>query len=378
MYIYPRRIVCTALFGALLASTSSFASPDPVAVADRFVTLITESSDTTVTYGQAVYNPSADTVTIVNVEMMEDENTAKIASINIKGYDETNTEGLTAESFDATGIELNEDGLRLLITSVGVSGLDIPQFAGTGDDAPNFAAINISGLTAIQSSDMPPVSIASIALTNDGFDLDGDLSGRVTLSIDDLTVPAAAIPDPDAQGMLDALGRDSITADLETDLAYDAADETLNLNGLAVDLADLARLDLTLSMGGIGAAMLMDPSQIEGLMATATLGGATISLNNDNLVQEALSLGAQMTGQNEDDLKEQAAFILGMGLGQVNNADFTEMVSGAVMSFLDNPQSLSIAASPSNSVPVAQLFGAAMTAPDSLPELLAVTVTANE
>ena len=53
-------------------------------------------------------------------------------------------------------------------------------------------------------------------------------------------------------------------------------------------------------------------------------------------------------------------------------------VSAAVSAYLDNPGSLKIVAAPPSPVPVAQIMGAAMSAPQSVIGVLGINVTANE
>jgi hypothetical protein len=54
------------------------------------------------------------------------------------------------------------------------------------------------------------------------------------------------------------------------------------------------------------------------------------------------------------------------------------MVSAAINAYIDNPKNLSITAEPEKPVPFPMIMGAAMGAPNTLPKMLGVTVTANE
>jgi hypothetical protein len=53
-------------------------------------------------------------------------------------------------------------------------------------------------------------------------------------------------------------------------------------------------------------------------------------------------------------------------------------VSAAVNTYLDKPGSLTISAEPANAVPFPMIMGAAMGAPNTLPNVLGVKVTAND
>jgi hypothetical protein len=65
-------------------------------------------------------------------------------------------------------------------------------------------------------------------------------------------------------------------------------------------------------------------------------------------------------------------------LAQYNIPKLQTMVSEAVNTFLDNPGSFTISAQPANPVPFPMIMGAAMGAPNTLPEVLGVTVEANQ
>ena len=54
-----------------------------------------------------------------------------------------------------------------------------------------------------------------------------------------------------------------------------------------------------------------------------------------------------------------------------------EQLGNTVSTYLADPQSLLISAQPTNPVPIAQLIGAAMAAPQQIPQLLNLTISAN-
>ena len=58
--------------------------------------------------------------------------------------------------------------------------------------------------------------------------------------------------------------------------------------------------------------------------------------------------------------------------------DLQNQISAAVNTYLDDPKSLKISAEPTEPVPFPMIMGAAMGAPQTIPQVLGVTVTANE
>ena len=65
-------------------------------------------------------------------------------------------------------------------------------------------------------------------------------------------------------------------------------------------------------------------------------------------------------------------------LGQANLGAFANEVSAAVNTYIDDPNSLTISATPEKPVPFPMIMGAAMGAPDTLPKVLGAKVTAND
>jgi hypothetical protein len=99
---------------------------------------------------------------------------------------------------------------------------------------------------------------------------------------------------------------------------------------------------------------------------------------DDSATGKVLDFVAKQQGTNRESIIAQAKGTLPFALAQLQNPAFAASVSAAVGAYLDNPQSLKIAAMPANPVPVAQIMGAAMAAPQSIIGVLGLAITANE
>ena len=64
-------------------------------------------------------------------------------------------------------------------------------------------------------------------------------------------------------------------------------------------------------------------------------------------------------------------------LNAINNPAFQEKVAKAGQAFLTDPKSLTITLNPAQPVPFQEIMGSAMSAPQTLPDMLAIDVTAN-
>ena len=83
-------------------------------------------------------------------------------------------------------------------------------------------------------------------------------------------------------------------------------------------------------------------------------------------------------GQSPEALAGAAPMFVQMGMQGLNMPGFSEMVSKAVGAFLSNPGNLSVKIAPPAPVAISEIVGAGMAAPQTIPELLNVQVTANQ
>mgnify|MGYP001815917781 FL=1 len=87
---------------------------------------------------------------------------------------------------------------------------------------------------------------------------------------------------------------------------------------------------------------------------------------------------AGQQGMTRDQMVQGLQGMLPFALAQLQNPEFQQHVSEAVGVYLSDPKNIEISARPSGPMPFASLAGAAMTAWQSLPEMLNVQVMANQ
>jgi hypothetical protein len=83
-------------------------------------------------------------------------------------------------------------------------------------------------------------------------------------------------------------------------------------------------------------------------------------------------------GATPEQFVEQISGALPFLLSVVGNQSFQDRIATAATAFLKDPKSLTITAAPGNPVSVMQIFGAASTAPQTLPDVLSVDIQANQ
>lgn len=200
----------------------------------------------------------------------------------------------------------------------------------------------------------------------------------ITIALEGLSMPASAMPDPQTAMMMQAMGADPLTADGEIVLAWDEATSDVGMT-VGVAVGGIGTVDAEASLGGIPRAIFEDPMRVQEAMVTATVGGLELTFTDAGLTEFLLGMMSEQTGvpreQFVEGIVQQIAMQGAMMLGDQALAD---EVSGAVSAFLTDPQSLTVVLDPAAPVAIAQIMGAAMTAPQALPQLLNFSISANQ
>jgi hypothetical protein len=121
----------------------------------------------------------------------------------------------------------------------------------------------------------------------------------------------------------------------------------------------------------VGLAML-------GLMQQLTINSASIRFDDASITKKALDYAGSQQGVTGDQLAQSLKGLVPMMMAQLNMPELQNQVAAAVTTYLDRPKSLTISAVPEKPVPVPMIIGAAMGAPNTIPSVLGVKVTAND
>jgi hypothetical protein len=115
-----------------------------------------------------------------------------------------------------------------------------------------------------------------------------------------------------------------------------------------------------------------------GLMQQLSLNGLEIAFEDDSLTGKVLQFMADQQGIRPQDVANQAKALLPLAMGQLNVPGFTMQATQAVSEFLDDPQSIRIAAEPAQPVPFALIAAGAMASPQAALDQMGVVVEANQ
>lgn len=228
----------------------------------------------------------------------------------------------------------------------------------------------------------------------DGYTPGGTMNFE--FDIDGMVADMTRLPEAEARETMAALGYEELRGNITSTGLWETDTGRLVLEEMVYNVDDAAALDITFDIGGytpelVGAMQQMQAQMavqegnaeamnmaMLGLMQQIEINAIAIELTDASLTNRILDFVGEQQGLNRESVIAMAKGVLPIGLAQLQDPAFAAEATAAVGAFLDDPQSLRIAAEPASAVPVAQLMAAAMSAPQALIQTLAVSVIANE
>jgi hypothetical protein len=362
------------------------------AIADRFMEIM-EAGNATVTGYDSVAE-SGDTVTITGLATTINENgdaaTLSIASTAITGGVLADDGGLSAGALAMSQVRVDgkDDGDDIAITVETITIADpvLPSAASVGKSAsgtvaPGYSRAELSDIL-IDGGDQGRIPVARVVASIER--MDGDLPTAGSVDLEGIRISQDMLDD-DEKETLAELGYEELTLSAGFSGDWDPESGRLDVTRLTVGGNTSATIDASLVLGGLTREVVEqldqaqgDTSQAMALMQGLTLERLTMRIDNASLVDRVLESQAKSSGMSRADFVAQVTGALPMMLSVLNNADFQTKVAAAGTTFLKDPKSLSAVAAPANPLPLAQVMGTAMMAPQMLPDILDLTITANE
>jgi hypothetical protein len=202
----------------------------------------------------------------------------------------------------------------------------------------------------------------------------GSIPTLIGLDIAGLDVPASVIDDEAMRTMWQALGYDRILADCTVKLAWKEQDDSVVVDDFRFVVADVAAVSLSGVLGGLGREALEDLEKLPEALENLALVRGTLTVEDDSLMDRWIRLQAAAAGVEPADLREQIAQSLPDMIAGIGGESFQEQLLPVLQAFVMRYGSITATAAPVAPIPVAALAVLAETAPQSLPDLLGVTV----
>jgi hypothetical protein len=322
-----------------------------------------------------------------------DDERLELGTLTFEGVEPASDGGYTARSVSVPDIDRTEDGTRVRVTGISASELEIPGDA-DGDLMDNtlFYQQARTGPVTVSIEDGTVFELSEIVVDvapkadDSGFDS--------MVRAEGMMIDLSAVEDAKAREALEAFGYERLTGRMNMTAGWNVADGELDLSDYAVTLDDVGKLSIAINFSGYTEEVMQAMQQTQAQAATGTneqaagmamfgilqqldFNSATIRFEDDGVTAKALDYTGSQQGIDGTQMAAAIKGMLPLFLGQLQNPAFQTQVSNAVNAFLDDPQSLTITARPENAVSFATIMGAGMGAPQTLPDVLDVTVSAN-
>ena len=382
---------------ALLATTQWAAALDADDFAKKFAAAYA-AQGAEITYDSA--SGQGDTVTIKNVkmEMPGEEEGLNFGDLDFDGVSEDGSGGYNAASLSKDKIEFSAEDVRFSVSDLEVENLYVPAETGgnTLDDLLFYDSVttgpivlNVEGNDVFQASRSVTKTSNNSDNTRVGFDS----------RIDGLDIDLGAVEDAQARQAIDGMGYQTITGDIVINGYWALPTGEITLSEYALTLDDVGRLDLQFSISGYTLDFIKGLQQMQeqmasqsddakaqqamglammGMMQQLTFNSMSIRFDDASLTNKILDMVASQQGMSRDQMVQGLQGMLPLVLAQLQNPEFQKQVTEAVSLYLSDPKSIEISAKPEAPLPFASIAGSAMGAPLTLPQVMNVSVTANQ
>ncbi len=324
-----------------------------------------------------------DSATLTGVVAVNSEGErTPLGDIELAGIAET-AEGWRIEQLSMPIFAHEEDGTEVTIEGFEVTGLTMPREGRQTSLFPYDSAAVSSVTVAADGTEVFTLSDFWVEASEAG--------GEATFSgaAESFTVDLSTVDDADTRAMLAQLGYEQLSGRFDMGGSWSKADGRMELAQYDITVTGAGTLGLSLDLGGfteeMAAAMAaMDPNDdaagmaVLGMLQQLNLHGMDIAFADDGLTRKSIELIAAQQNMRPSDIVNQAKAILPFMMAQAGLSDLSGMVTDAVSTFLDNPQTLRVSAAPAQPIPFSMLMAGAMASPQQLAQQIGLEVAANE
>jgi hypothetical protein len=372
-----RRFALGGVAICLAYGTGTAFAADANQIADALVAAVTASGESQASYDSA--SAAGDDVTIANLKVTgKDGEGITIPTVFITNAQPRDPGGFTADAMSFDNATMVSDKNTITWGSASVADATVPSADEIKSKAKirPFSKMDIATLK-VSGGELPvPLDIASVGVT---LDLDdGGLPRDFSFDMNSISVPAELIAqaDDDFRQLMEGLGYTSLMLNVAIEGGYETGADRLSIRNFAIDAADLGKFSFSGIIAGVKASELAGDAGSDAF-ANGKLENLAIRFDNAGVVERALDMQAKTMGATREDIVAQLNGALPFMLNAINNPAFQEKVAKAGQAFLADPKSLTITANPAQPVPFQEIMGNAMSAPQTLPDILAIDVTAN-
>ncbi|MEJ1161384.1 hypothetical protein [Prosthecomicrobium sp. N25] len=378
-------LAATALGATLLLTPAAHAQSARDTVVSAVVEALKAAGAKTVTYGSVTGDDAKFTLKDIKAEIEMEGRSSEMtaASATYTNAAPAAGGGYTVGQIDIADLAIEDDQTTISVDSwkitnyVGQGPAKVAATKGFGD---RFGRMELTGIE-IENEGEAKVPIYSVVVDTSGH-VDG-IPRKMSTEVKGLVIPIDAAK-PEARDIA-ALGYKEIAVDVTASGAWDEQAQRLSVDNLTINGKDIGALKIALAFGGVSAeavkalqAAADDSTKQMEILQGFSVEGLTIRFDNASIVDRVLDQQAKAQGTKREQYVTGIAAAVPLMISAIGNKDFEKKVSDAVSAFLKTPKSLTVTAKPAQPVPVAQIVGTALVAPQTIPNVLAVDIQANK
>lgn len=322
----------------------------------------------------------------------------RLGSVTLDEVEEDGRGGYTIGTVSFQDIDVTENGAHVTAKDLALTNMTVPATVQYG---------TLESLMPYETASSGPISVSKdgreifslSGMKADVSRLAGDAGVQFDARFSDLKADLSQVEDPKAKDTLQKLGMETLEGEITMSGSWELASGKMTISEYAFDFRDVGRLNFAMELSGYTLdfvkgmqdamqAAEANPNKEEanaalgmsmmGLVQQLTFNSASITFEDASLTRKLLDFAGAEQGVSGDQMAQSLKGLVPIMIAQLNMPDLQNQISTAVNTYLDDPRSLRISADPTNPVPFPMIIGAAMGAPQTIPQVLGVTVTAND
>ncbi len=379
MAVRPALSFMLPLLVASAALSPPAAAVEADAVAETLRTAMAARGDAEVTY-DTVSSDGADIVIsgFKSVEIGHNDRVLSLPVIRISGVTARVGGGFIADRITFDGGSISDAGRKITWSSAAMRDVTIPTPAEVGDaaDLRPFGSLAMREVELIRTGGKLVSSVETLAVTVGA--IAGGQPSEVNVNAGGIWISADMMRGARRRAMLAALGYTEFRLDVSLESTFDFATDTWNMRSLVARVDEIGDFSLDAELSGIALGELAVSARRGAAREAASLDRLRMRFDNRGLVERALDTQASMMGVERSAFVEQFIGAVPFMLNFIGNPPFQAKLAVVIADFLRQPLSLTVETDPELPVAFQDILSTLATNRSALPDLLSVSVSAND